>query len=350
MGALGFGILAGGSIISGLLGSHAATSAANAQAGAVKYAADLARQSELDALQYQREAAYNARSDMLPWLQTGTGAIYQLGNLMGVPTPAGNQNYPGPAMPYSTTQQGQDLGNLQNQLDELNRAYAQLPSAGLGALGSNADKKRELENRIAGTQAMINEIEQGKAQQQLTGNLPQGLYNQSGESAFNLGQTGELALPMSEVMKNWQTEPGYEFRLNQGENAVNNYLAARGMPFGGTAAKALIDYNQGMASQEYSNVYNRTAQDRTDRFNRLASLAGIGQTAAQQTGSYAMNTANTMGNIGMQSAALQGDYATQSANARASSSLYNANLWGNVGNTLGQLPLAYDMYKKMYES
>lgn len=82
-----------------------------------------------------------------------------------------------------------------------------------------------------------------------------------------------------------QMDPGYLFRLGQGQDAVQNSMAARGGALSGNALKALNEYGQNFASNEYGNVYNR-----------LAGLANTGQATAQNLGSFGQNTANTVGN------------------------------------------------------
>lgn len=52
-------------------------------------------------------------------------------------------------------------------------------------------------------------------------------------------------------------DPSYRFRLDQGLNAVQNRFAASGSPFSGAAARALNDYAQQAASQEYGARYGR---------------------------------------------------------------------------------------------
>ena len=63
-----------------------------------------------------------------------------------------------------------------------------------------------------------------------------------------------------------EADPGYQFRLSQGQTAFDRYQAASGHRLGGRAVKEGIQYNQGVASQEYGNVLDR-------RF-RLAGFSG----------------------------------------------------------------------------
>lgn len=82
----------------------------------------------------------------------------------------------------------------------------------------------------------------------------------------------------------YREDPGYRFRLREGETAVNRNALARGRYDSGSTLKALQKFNSDLASQEFGNAYNRFRQGQGDRFNRFASLAGVGQTATQQIG------------------------------------------------------------------
>lgn len=74
-------------------------------------------------------------------------------------------------------------------------------------------------------------------------------------------------------------DPGYQFRLQQGQNALNSSLAAKGGMLSGAALKAAMNYNQGFASQEYGNAYQRFTNDKNNRFQMLSGLAGMGLNA-----------------------------------------------------------------------
>lgn len=66
---------------------------------------------------------------------------------------------------------------------------------------------------------------------------------------------------------NFEKSPGYDFRLREGQRAIENSASAQGLLRSGNTWKGLIDYNQGMASQEYGDVYNR-------RFNEWSANRG----------------------------------------------------------------------------
>jgi len=56
---------------------------------------------------------------------------------------------------------------------------------------------------------------------------------------------------------NFQADPGYQFRLNQGTSAIEASRAASGGLFSGATGKALGEYGQNFASNEYGNWWDR---------------------------------------------------------------------------------------------
>jgi len=86
-------------------------------------------------------------------------------------------------------------------------------------------------------------------------------------------------------------EPGYGFRLGEGMKALERLQASRGNLLSGGAMKAGQRFAQDLASEEYGKS-----------FNRLANIAGIGQTAASQAGTAGQNYASQAGELGMQGA------------------------------------------------
>lgn len=88
-----------------------------------------------------------------------------------------------------------------------------------------------------------------------------------------------------EAAMNWlKMDPSYQFRLQQGQGALENSAAARGGMLSGNALRALSDYGQNTASMEFGNIANR-----------LSGLAGVGQSAGQYLGGLGQNTANAVG-------------------------------------------------------
>lgn len=138
-------------------------------------------------------------------------------------------------------------------------------------------------------------------------------------------------------MADFEADPGYAFRLEEGLKAVDRSMAARGLGVSGAAIKGVMREGQGQASQEYANAYNRYQINRANQLNALSSLMGGGQTAAQQMTASA-------GNFGVGGAQSYNDIGT----ARASGYVGSANAWGQaIGNTSNNLMDLYYMKKMM---
>ena len=115
-------------------------------------------------------------------------------------------------------------------------------------------------------------------------------------------------------MEQFTADPGYGFRLSEGQKALERSAAARGGLISGGALKAAQRYGQEMGSQEYTNAFNRYQAERQARLGPLQSLTGMGQT-----------TANTIGSAGQTMAGNVGEAYMGGANARASGYVGGAN-------------------------
>jgi hypothetical protein len=111
------------------------------------------------------------------------------------------------------------------------------------------------------------------------------------------------------TMDKFQADPGYAFRLSEGQKALERSAAARGGLLSGGTGKALQRFGQEMGSQEYMNAFNRYQAERTARLQPLQSLTGMGQTTAQQIGQQGQQMASNVGsNIGSAAAARASGY------------------------------------------
>jgi hypothetical protein len=83
----------------------------------------------------------------------------------------------------------------------------------------------------------------------------------------------------------------------------------------GNALRGAQDYTQGLASTEFGNAFNRFQTGRTNIYNTLAGIAGIGQTSLGQTTAAGTTAAGNIGtNIANAGAAQAGGIVGQ-ANA-----------------------------------
>jgi hypothetical protein len=144
-------------------------------------------------------------------------------------------------------------------------------------------------------------------------------YREAGTRALG-GLESEMNRPVTAA--DAMAEPGYQFGLQQGQQALDRKAAAAGGRVSGAALKAASEYGTNYATTGYNAAYQR----RQDRLNRLAALAGIGQSA---TGSSAAAGATAAGNI-------SGLIGSQ-GNAAAAGQLAQGNIWGNTANQLGAI-------------
>jgi hypothetical protein len=138
------------------------------------------------------------------------------------------------------------------------------------------------------------------------------------------------------TLADFNQDPGYQFRMDQGQKALEASAAARGGVLSGGALKAISQYGQDYASGEYSNAYNRFNNDQTTRFNRLSALAGTGQTAT-----------NTIGTLGTQTAADIAQNTIGAGNARASGYVGSANAINNGISSLGNFYMQQQYLNRM---
>ena len=143
-----------------------------------------------------------------------------------------------------------------------------------------------------------------------------------------------------------QNDPGYQFRLQQGMDALQNSAAARGNLLTGGTAKSVNNYAQDYASNEYGNVYNRALgqyqqnynqfqQAQNNMFNREAAISGVGQTAANTLASAGQSAANNTANINLTSGQQQGQQINNAAYQTASGYAGAANAFSGLTNGLG---------------
>lgn len=113
----------------------------------------------------------------------------------------------------------------------------------------------------------------------------------------NAADYGSLTKPFDvEEFYKYQ-DPGYWFRLQQGTQGLRNAAAAGSGALSGAALKDLLSYNQDMASQEYTNSFNRYQTQQGNIFSRLSDIAHLGQNAAAGVGAQGTQLA---GNAGQQ--------------------------------------------------
>lgn len=203
----------------------------------------------------------------------------------------------------------------------------------LGDLVEGSDSANAAQAAAGQTAAATNEATKLQREMWQAQQAQQQPWLQAGTGAVNrlaagLAKGGEFATPFSQT--NWMQDPGYAFRLSEGQKALERSAAARGGLISGAALKAATRYGQDMGSQEYQNAFDRYYNERNQMLRPIQSLAGVGQTAADTLGSAGRNYANTVGNALINQGYAAGNAGIAGANARQS-------MYGNIGSALGQI-------------
>lgn len=212
-------------------------------------------------------------------------------------------------------------------------------TVGSAIISSNASKSAASTQADAANRATA--AQQDALAQQMELQKP---FTTAGTTAVN--QLSKMTQPGGEATKaftyapfsyNQYTDPGTQFRIQQGLNAMNATAAARGGLISGNALKAGQDYGQAQGSQEYGAAFNRYLQNyanaqNTFQMNRnnlldpLKFLTNIGQAGAS-------NQAANVGSFGAANAA----NITGAANATAAGQIGSANAISNaIGQGIGQ--------------
>lgn len=198
-------------------------------------------------------------------------------------------------------------------------------TVGGALIGANSTKKATKAQTAAADKSA--ELERYMYEQTRQDQLP---WMQAGQQALSqLGQANNT--PFTFDYNAMTADPGYQFRQTEANKALERSAAARGGLFSGATGRSLSRLNQDMASQEYGSAYNRAYTTHNDQLNRLASMAGIGQTTASNLSQAGQNYSGNMSNI----------YG-QAANAQAAGYGAQAQNWGNMVNNGMQ---AYSLYK-----
>lgn len=274
----GTAISVGGSLLGGVMGGGSKSAERKA-----RDAAALAN--------YRQEAATASNKAMVqPFVNTGTAANQLLADYLGI-------DYSGYA----------PRPELQNFIDKVRSDHFKKYGKDYGRksnVAGEAEKARKLYDQ---------------AMQEWQAGLEE--YKASGAG------TGTGRLLKEFTNEDFIKDPGYNFRMAEGEKGINRALSARGGYDSGAALKSLNRYNQDFASNEFGNAFNRDAAQKQSIYSMLSGQSAQGLGAAQTQGNMAMGAATQMGNNSIN----QANASWQAANAN------NQNQANAVQSALGNL-------------
>lgn len=270
-------------LISAGIGAVGSIASSRAQTSAARSAANASQQAT-DATIAEQQRQYDlSRADQQPWLQTGQSALSQLAGLYGLGSGGGANS----------------------------STYA--------FLQANPQAREAINNGYFGGPGDLNSAV----------NWYQNEYGGASNPATTGGQAGATGVAPGVTagganLSSFFASPDYQFRQDEQNRALTARNASLGIQDSGAAQKAALKYSGNLASGEFNNYANR-----------LASLAGVGQSAANNTAQLGQGYANAVGNaLGNNAQNLASSYATQGA--------ANGQLYGQLGGMASGLvgPLA----------
>lgn len=209
-----------------------------------------------------------------------------------------------------------------------------------GLIGANAAKSGANAQSNAANRAA--ELQQQQYEQTRADQAP---FREAGGRALTKLEGMADYTPFS--MNAFTQDPGYGFRLKQGQKALDASAAARGGLISGNALRAATAFGQDMGSQEYQNAFNRYQTERQATLSPYMTLAGFGTGANAANAQAGQNYASNVGNYMTGAAAAQAAGGVGAANAitGAASQYLNYNQGNNLINALrggsGSTPSGY---------
>lgn len=231
-------------------------------------------------------AAASASADPIAYLASATpGAAVGAGEALAAGTLSGGGGAAGAAGGAGAAGAGTYSGSIMNTLSKYAKPLAMGANALTGAYASN--KAASVQSDAAKYAA---DLQNQQFERQLQLQAP---FREAGVRALPELEAASRYTPFG--MSQFQQDPGYAFRMSEGMKGLERSAAARGGLLSGSTLKGIQRFGQDLASQEYTNAFNRYQTERNARLNPLQSLAGIGQTSTNQLGAAGQTMASNVG-------------------------------------------------------
>jgi hypothetical protein len=259
---LGAGLIGGGvTAIGSIIGSHQQAQASEA------------------ATQAQQNMFNQQVANEAPYVQAGYGAQNYLNYLLGIPSATSQGGYGGGGYGgYGGGQGGGGYGGY-----------------GPGGFGGGGFDRNDMANMGASGGMHLG----GTTNNWATG---AGLFqvpNRQSPSApagtaGTAGGFGSLLKPFT-IEDFHNLSPAYQFQLQQGQQGILNRDASSAGALSGAAQKDLMGFNQGLAQDAFNNAFNQYNTQQGNIYQRLGSVAQLGQSAASNQATGASSFANGIG-------------------------------------------------------
>lgn len=271
--AIGLGVAGVGSFLSSKSQSKAAGKAADASVQASRENAALMRD-----IYGQNQQTLN------PYIQRGNAAGNAINALLGL----------GGTAPTAQPAQAQPNALTQFQGGRVNAAAMY----GLGDTmsGYNPAAARDI-SPVASTNWGGGQAPNAYWQQQLSRPNLQPGATPTGQPTAATGQTAQQAAENAfDIFRN---STGYQFRLNEGYDALNSGYAGAGVLQSGAAMNAAQEYGQNFASNEFGNYMNYLGNQQGVGMQGAGALAGVGMQHANSMAQNNNNAASAIGNAAL---------------------------------------------------
>jgi hypothetical protein len=371
--------IVGSSVAGSLISGAASKSAANTQAQAGQNASQAQLQAAEESIAAQQQGQEAAQANQQPWINAGSSALTQLGNLLGVPIAASGQ-YAAPATsvggiaglsgggaggaaggPQLVSMVG-GVPTMNQQLYASNPAYKQAWDA---VSKANQDRFGTGYTNASDPGMLTQELQsyiQNTNPQGLAALNPNGANGQfqpgtvyGGPTGGFAGSTGKVADPTSfgaqsqkrlsdllgfngaDPTAALRATPGYQFTLDQGLQGVENSAAARGLQLSGATLKDLNNYAQGTADTTYQQQLGDAQSIYNTQVGNLMSLAGLGGSSAGGAAGDAIASGQGIGSTISGAGSAIGSNIIGAGNAQAAGTVGAGNAIGSGLNSIGQL-------------
>lgn len=283
--------------------------AASSNRSAANRAAQVSSDNNAANVALQREIYNQNRGIMQPFLQRGNAAGNQINALLGL---GGSQHMGGPERVQLPMPSGQPNALAQFLPSQGGSGFNPAAFADMNPVTSGNYRDPGLPYGLGDGFVTTGTVTNGVA----TADPMTGL-----QTPTQTGQTAQQAA--EDAFDIFRNSTGYQFRVNEGMDALNSGFAGSGLLQSGAALRSLDDYRQGMASAEFGNYLGQLGNQQAIGFGGASALAGVGQ-----------NFAN---NVTMMN--------TQNANNQANAAIARAqnNPFANVAGTVGGGLMGYGM-------
>lgn len=289
-----FGTIASvaGPVISGMMQSDSAENAANIQG-----------QSSAAATEEQRRQYDQNRKDLAPYRQAGGAAVNKLSTMLGLGGGTGQPWEPGMATPKGAMEIGD---------------WAR--SVGYDSPQGRDWNSGEMSNLQPGYRKYLDTF----------GPADGGASTDPEFGALNRKFT------LQDFMDDPVTQASYKFGLSEGTKAIDRMAGARGGRNSGSTLKALTRFGTDYTGQQAGASRGRYVEDQANTYNRLAGVAGTGQTAVNTGVNAGTNMATNVGNI-----------MTAQGNARGAAAIAGGNAMAGGLNSVGNWFQQQQMLKQL---